>query len=141
MRSEARGLLAALGLVAGCTGSLDARDAHARPVPVAGGVGAVYLTLANDSADDDRLLGAESEACASIELHESREQDGIARMIPHPDGLALPAGSRVELRPGGHHLMLYGVRRPLAEGEVLRLRLRFERAGLRELEVPIGGVL
>lgn len=109
-----------------------ARATAAATVP---GVG--YLVIENTGAEDDRLLGAGSSAAAGVELHRTVIEDGIARMRPAPDGLALPAGAVVELAPGGHHFMLMGLAAPLAAGTRVPLTLRFERAGEVAVELAV----
>lgn len=58
-------------------------------------------------------------------------------MRPLQSGLAIPAGSSVELKPGGTHIMLMGLEAPLPEGDSLRLTLRFEKSGERPIEVGV----
>ena len=59
-------------------------------------------------------------------------------MRPLTDGLAIPAGETVKLEPGGHHVMLVGLRQPLTSGQQVELSLRFEKSGERKLPVRIG---
>jgi len=61
--------------------------------------------------------------------------DGVMQMRPLPDGLPIPAGGTVELRPGGHHLMLMDLKEALVEGETVEVTLTFETAG--EVVVPL----
>ena len=58
----------------------------ARPAPLAGGNGAVYLTVLNGFGEDVQLLAANSSAAAATELHETLEESGVMRMNPHPEG-------------------------------------------------------
>ncbi|MFL5358273.1 SCO family protein [Archangium sp.] len=96
-------------------------------------VGAVYLTLVNTDGREDRLVAAESSAAERVELHEVVAEGEVLRMLPRPEGFVIPAGGRVELAPGGKHLMLFSVRDSPAS---LVLTLRFERAGTVRLTVP-----
>lgn len=93
--------------------------------PVAGG----FLTLHNGTAADDRLLAVESAAAQRVEIHEMREQGGVARMRELIDGLPLPAGATAELKPGGYHLMFIQPTRALPAGGQVDATLVFERAG------------
>jgi periplasmic copper chaperone A len=70
-------------------------------------------------------------------LHTSTSSDGVARMRPVTGGLEIPAGEEVELRPGGSHIMISGLKGALAPGATLPLRLRFERGGEREVAVRV----
>jgi protein SCO1/2 len=106
--------------------------ARARLTPAQ--VGAVYLSLVNPSGREDRLLGAESATAGRVELHEVIAQGEVLQMHPRPEGFVVPAGGRVELEPGGKHLMLYAVQ---ASPESIPLTLHFEKAGTVHLTVPV----
>src|SRR5690606_18465483 len=69
--------------------------------PVAGG----FLTIHNRGSADDRLVTVRTDAAERVEIHETRREGDMVRMRALPDGLPLPAGDTVELRPGGYHLM------------------------------------
>jgi copper(I)-binding protein len=97
-----------------------------------GGQGAGYLTIANHGAAPDRLLSASSPAARSVELHTHIHEGEVMRMRP-VSAIEIPPGQTVTLRPGGLHLMLVGLARPLRQGETVPVTLRFERAG----EVPM----
>jgi len=102
----------------------------------AGANSAVYLVLENQGGGPDRLLGGETEAAAGVEIHESRLEDGIMRMRKVGE-VEVPAGSRVDLSPGGIHLMLLDIREALVEGDSITLLLRFRESGSRSLRVPV----
>ena len=88
--------------------------------------GAAYLTI-TDQGQPDRLTGASTPVAETTELHESMSDMGTMKMRPVP-GLALAPGKAVKLAPGGHHLMLMGLKAPLKAGDTVPLTLRFERA-------------
>lgn len=102
--------------------------------PVAGG----FMTLTNDGAQDDRLIGAESAVAGHMEIHEMAVVDHVMTMRELPDGLPVPAGETVELRPGGLHLMFMQLQQPLVEGETVEVTLTFENAGRIDLPLSIG---
>ncbi len=93
-----------------------------------GGQGAGYMTLRNAGPQPDRLLSAESPAAQRVELHTHIRDGEVMRMRPVAD-IPVPAGGSTVLQPGGLHLMLIGLTRPLAVGEAVPVTLRFERAG------------
>lgn len=64
----------------------------------------------------------------SVEIHETRNMSGMMMMEPVPR-IVVPSVARVELKPGGYHLMLIGLERALAPGQTVTLILVFERAG------------
>lgn len=87
-----------------------------------------------------RLVGASSPAAAQVEVHEMTMENDVMKMRPVA-GLDLPAGSTVALKPGGYHIMLMGLAKPLAEGTKVPMTLIFEAAdGAREtveIEAPV----
>jgi copper(I)-binding protein/uncharacterized protein YcnI len=102
--------------------------------PVAGG----FLTIANTGAEDDRLTGAASEAAGRMEIHEMIMEGDVMKMRALEDGLPLPAGQTVELKPGGFHLMFMDLKQPLVEGETVEVTLTFEKAGQITVPLAIG---
>lgn len=115
-------------------------DAFARASAVSTAkAGAVYMTLTNQGAVPDRLLKITTPAAASAGLHESAEKDGVASMRP-VEALEIPAGGSVELKPGGYHVMLMGLKAPLKKGDMIMLQLNFEHAGLVDVMVHVGDV-
>lgn len=101
-------------------------DAWTRATPPGASVGAGYMTIANGTVVPVRLLGAESEVAEKVEFHAMSMDGGVMRMRPLADGLTVPAGGKVELRPSGMHLMLIGLKRPLVEGETVTVALLFD---------------
>lgn len=93
---------------------------------------AAYMILVNQDDQSDRILEITSPMAARIEIHESTGSG----MVPVPQ-LEIPPRARVALAPGGLHLMLSEFREPLTQGARLQLELRFERAGLQRLEIPV----
>ena len=100
--------------------------------------GAVYLTLVNRGADA-ALVGAETPASERVELH-GHVMDGDTMGMRRLDAVALPAGGRVALAPGGRHAMLLGLAAPLKEGASFPLTLRFDDGDSLVVRVAVGGV-
>jgi periplasmic copper chaperone A len=101
---------------------------------IQGGQGAGYLRITNRGAAPDRLLSASSPAAGRLELHTHVRDGEVMRMREVP-AIDIPPGQTVTLQPGGLHLMLVGLSRPLRQGETVPVTLRFERAGT--VEVPL----
>ena len=108
-------------------GDIDIGHPYARPTRVGQPVGAGYLTLTNKGAPD-RLLSVSSVVAASLELHTMAMEGNVMRMRPL-DAIELATGQTVELKPGGYHVMLMGLKAPLKAGDQFPLTLKFEKAG------------
>ncbi len=93
--------------------------------PVAG----AFLTITNTSAEDDVLVAVSSPIAERGEVHEMAMDGDTMRMRELADGLVIPAGETVELKPGGFHLMFMKLNQPLVEGEMIEATLEFEKAG------------
>ena len=55
--------------------------------------------------------------------------EGDVMRMRQVDAIELPPGATVELKPGGMHLMLMGLKQPLKADDKVPLTLRFEKAG------------
>ncbi len=126
-----------LTLIAVSAAALVASAAHAAPAPkvaaidawcrptVAGAMAAgCYVTLTAKSAD--RLVSVETSAADHGEIHTMSMDGGVMRMRQLTDGLALPAGKAVALKPGADHIMLIGPKAALKEGAKVPLTLKFK---------------
>jgi copper(I)-binding protein len=102
-------------------------------VPGQLGTGA-FMTLT--SRDGARIVGADSPVAGVVEVHEMKMEGGVMTMRAI-DALELPAGKSVELKPGGYHVMLLDLKRPLKAGEKVPLSLRIETHDGKVVTVPV----
>lgn len=93
-----------------------------------GGNSAIYMVIHNDGEAADRLTAAETDVARNVELHETRMEGTMGQMFRVPN-IPIPGRGRVELKPGGLHVMLIGLRRELKMGDRFPITLVFERAG------------
>ncbi len=100
---------------------------------VAGG----YVTVANKGGSDDRLVAVATPMAGRGEIHEMAMVDDVMKMRPLPDGLPIPAGETLELKPGGYHLMFMAVETPFQEGDMVPVTLTFDKAGDVSLTLPV----
>ena len=89
-------------------------------------VAGVYLEL--HAWRDARLVGVRSPQAKSAEIHSMKNDGGVMRMRKL-DGLDLPAGKITRLEPGGEHIMLLDIERPLEPGDKVPLTLMIEHRG------------
>ena len=102
--------------------------------------GAAYLTIRNDGTAADRLVGGAADVADKVELHTHINDAGVMRMREVEGGIEVPPGEAVAMKPGGLHVMFFGLKQPLKEGESFPLTLTFERAGSVEVTVQVEAV-
>lgn len=100
-------------------------SSHPLPNDVAG----AFLSITNNGAVDDRLVAASSPLAERIELYGIKVVGADIDMRPLANGVAIQAGNTTTLKPRGYHLLLLGVKAPLAKGSTLPVTLTFEKAG------------
>src|SRR5687768_10177132 len=98
-------------------------DAWVKATRPAQKVGAAYMTL--ESLKDATLVKVESPAAGTVEIHSMTMNDGVMKMRRLED-LPLPAGETVKLAPGGFHLMLFDLAKPMQAGETVQFTLHLK---------------
>lgn len=117
-------------------GDLQIDHPWARALPPVAKNGAVYLEIRNTGTESDRLVSISTPAAESAELHRTQLDGGIVRM-GELSVLEIKPNDSALLHPGGLHIMLNGLKKPLTAGTEFPLTLRFEKAGLVELEIRV----
>lgn len=117
-------------------GALAITDAWASATPGGARVAGAYITIANTSDSDDRLVSASSSRAERVEIHETVVENDIARMR-RIDSLVVPAHGALAMAPGGMHVMFVGISAPFAAGEAADVTLQFEHAGEVRLALPV----
>jgi len=118
--------------------SVEIEDAYARVSSPSAKTGAAFLHITNHTDVDDRLIGVKSDVAARVELHTHEAgENGVMRMIHVEEGFDLPAGSEHVLKRGGDHVMLMGLNRSLAHGDVVPVTLVFEKAGEMTVDIKV----
>ena len=131
---------ALLLVVAGCgqehTGDpIVVRDAWIRePPPRSPAAG--YLVIENRGGEPVELVAVATEAAEQTEIH-VMEYKNDRMTMRRVEGLQVPAGGEVALKPGGAHLMLMELRQPLRDGDEVELVLRFDDGTERRTQVPV----
>lgn len=116
------------------TGKVEITQAWARATPAKAENGAAYVTLVSPAGD--RLVAVATPAAKKAEFHLMSMEGGVMKMRP-VDAIALPAGKPVALKPGGYHIMLRGLVKPLEPGQTIPLTLTFEKAGTEEVAATV----
>ena len=127
--------------------TVEVKDAWVRAtVPQQKATGA-FMRLTSNS--DMRLVGADSPLASVVEIHEMIMDGNVMKMNAVP-GVDLPAGKTVELKPGGYHVMLMGLKQRVKDGDEVPVSIVVEaadgarqtielKAHARPLNAPSGG--
>lgn len=136
MRSSSRfsaraALVATILLVAACSSGSGIRigDAWARISLGPAEPTAAYFTITNTSGQADRLLSASSPIASAVGIHQTTTDASGMTGMSAMSGIDVAAGATVTLDPGGMHLMITGLTKPLNVGDSVELHLVFQHAG------------
>jgi copper(I)-binding protein len=121
-------------------GTLTISSPWARATPPGAKAAGGYVTIHNSGTQSDRLIAVSMEIAGRAEVHEMKMDNGVAQMRELEDGLEIPAGGTVELKPGSFHLMLMDLAGPLKEGDSIVGTLTFEKAGTVDLTFDVGPI-
>jgi periplasmic copper chaperone A len=108
------------------SGGIAVSNSWTMATPPGAAVATGYMTITNQAAAAVRLTGGSSAVAQSVEVHNMTMDGGVMQMRPVDGGLEIPANGAVELKPGGLHLMLIGLKQSLAEGESVAVMLTFD---------------
>ncbi len=118
------------------TGDLTIFHPWARPA-AEGQNGAVYLSIRNGGKDAETFVSAESPDAQKAQIHETREENGVMKMRAVKEGVEIKPGSSLEFKPGGYHIMLIDLKKPLEEGAMVPLKITLAKAGTINVDVKV----
>jgi copper(I)-binding protein len=104
-------------------GEVTVKDAWVRGTVAAQTTTGAFMTIT--SSEEAKLVGARSGIAKMTEIHQSMLMDGVNHMHA-AEAVALPAGKSIELKPGGYHVMLMGLAKPVAAGQKVPIELTVE---------------
>ena len=96
-------------------GAIEIDRPWSRAVPKGATVAAGYLTIRNTGTEPDRLIGGSTPVAGKFEVHEMSMDKGVMKMRELKNGLEIPPGATVELKPSSYHIMMKELARPLAK--------------------------
>lgn len=140
MRNKCCLLLLACLSSSGCLAAEPVSISHAwaRATTPGQEIGAAYMVL--QSTVDSTLMEVTSPVADSVEIHKMSMNKGVMEMRMQKT-LPLPAGQAIKLEPGGFHLMLFDLKKPLKSGSQLPLTLKIvDKSGkthAQQVSVPI----
>ncbi|KRE11958.1 hypothetical protein ASE63_19685 [Bosea sp. Root381] len=122
-------------------GALKIDHPWSRATPGGAKVAGGYLAIENTGTEADRLVSISAPTISGrTEIHEMALNNGVMTMRPLESGVAIPAGAKVEFKPGGYHIMFMELKQPLKQGDSVKGTLAFEKAGTVEVEFRVEAV-
>ena len=109
--------------------NISVTEAWARSTVPGQPVSGAYMQIQSDA--DARLVGVSSPAFPHVEMHEMKMDDGVMKMR-EVKAIELPKGKTVSLQPGGYHVMLMNLEKPIAAGDLIPLTLVVESGGTKQ---------
>lgn len=90
---------------------------------------AAFMTITNNTKYNDTLFSASSDIAKVVELHETFTRENDLKGMRHVDFIPIPANSTVELKPGGFHVMLIGLKNDTKKNDSGKIKLSFKNEG------------
>ncbi len=120
------------------SGSISIESPWAPELPPVSVNGAVFMTIVNEGERQDRLIRATGAISSKVEMHDHIKDETGMLSMRKVQSIELSPGERVNLEPGGLHVMLMGLERPLEKGMEFKLQLEFASGTSLEIDVPVG---
>ena len=117
-------------------GPIKIENAYTRATMPGQQVAGGFMKIENKSGPADQLVSVSSPISGEVQLHEMSMEGNVMKMR-QVQGIAVPAGGAVELKPGGLHIMFINIKAPLTAGETVPVKLKFAKAGEVELKMPV----
>lgn len=116
--------------------SLSVENAWIRLVPPVAVNTAGYFKITNTSDKKVTIVSAESDVAKKTEIHDMKMENGGMSMV-HVPRLTLAPGETIGLKPGGKHLMLIGLHKPLKKDQVVSVTFKFEDGTSQVISFPV----
>ena len=130
--------LIAAGLVSTASAAgVHVEDGWARATVEGMKMGGAFMKIHNDEAKQDFLVGGSSPVADRVEVHTHVNDNGVMRMREVKGGIPLPSGQTQELKRGSYHIMFFGLKKPLQEGDKFDLNLKFKNAKPQKITVTV----
>ena len=117
-------IFAAFGGMSLFAGDISIDNIRARDTKTGSNNSAIFMNIINSSNADIKLVGVKSSVCKSTEMHTHKMADGMMAMVQVKD-IDVPKNGEVMLAPGGLHVMLIDLNKPLKDGDKVDLELKF----------------
>jgi hypothetical protein len=117
-------------------GEVLIRDGWVQEGPPSQTITAAYMTIENQTGADISLRSASTEVAQTVEIHKMELVDGIMKMH-RVKTIDIPAGHTAELKPGGYHLMVIGLKKELKENDNVTITLEFSGDFRKTITIPV----
>ena len=117
-------------------GNVTIIEPWSRALPPNAPNGAAYFRVENSGGESDRIVSARTDIAETVEIH-THEMDGGMMKMRRVESVEVPAGRGARFKPHGLHLMLFGLKEPLAGGTSYALTVVFEKAGEVDVSVDV----
>ncbi|MGB0453097.1 MAG: copper chaperone PCu(A)C [Bacteriovoracaceae bacterium] len=107
------------------TTKLELLNGRVRNIPPTAPMSAAYGTLKNNGMSKIKILSGSSNCSKTVELHETRESEGVMQMRKVKHYLIMAKG-RLDLKPGGKHIMLIGLNETFKSQKTCKITLQSE---------------
>lgn len=115
---------------------IQVQNGYLRAVPPTAAVTAAFMEIHNQGDQARALVSASSSAAEAVELHTHTNVEGVMQMRQVKQ-IDLAANSITLLQPGGLHIMLIGLKKPLKMGDKVLVSLKLDDGSLLELDLPV----
>ena len=136
-------IIIALGyslLAAISSAHVEVSDAYVRGLPPGQPNTAAFMVLLNDTTDDMTLVSVSTTAAKKVEMHRHSHVNGVMQMR-QVNAIDIDSGKQFEFKPGGYHIMLIGLHKPLRHGDNVALELNFASGAKVILTTVVRSVL
>lgn len=118
-------------------GDLVIDNPRARATPPGAPVSGGYMMIHNNGSEPDWLIGGSAPFAGKVEIHEMAMEGDVMKMRQLENGLEIPPGGMVTLKPGGYHVMFMQMKDQLKEGTRQKVKLQFRNAGEIEMDFDV----
>src|SRR6056300_1804312 len=116
---------------------LEIDDAWIKETPPNHPMTGQYLKIENNGNTADLLIGVSADFAMKSEIHEMKMEGDVMKMRPLENGLVIPAGGEIHLKPGGYHLMFIRLKQKMTAMDVHKITLTFKNSGSIIIPIPV----
>ncbi|MCR9386397.1 copper chaperone PCu(A)C [Vibrio metoecus] len=115
-------------------------QAYARATPPAAVNSALFAEVMNQSDVERYIVSANTEVAGKVELHDVIKEGDVMKMRQVPE-FVIPAKGTLVLKPGSFHIMLLDLKKPLQEGETIKVEFTFKDGEKQVINAPVKKVM